>query len=38
MSDLWTKDKEIEFFTEAKKFATPEQLFYVGDDSRYYTY
>lgn len=38
MSGLWTKDKEIEFFTEAQKFATPEQLFYVGDDSRYYAY
>lgn len=38
MPNLWTKDKEIEFFTEAQKFATPEQLFYVGDDSRYYAY
>jgi len=36
--DLWTKDKEIEFFTESKKFATSEQLFYVGDDLRYYAY
>ena len=38
MPDLWTKDKEIEFFNEARKFATPEQLFYLGDDSRYYSY
>ncbi len=38
MPDLWTKDKEIEFFTESQKFATPEQLFYWGDDSRYYAY
>jgi hypothetical protein len=38
MPDLWTKDKEIEFFTEAQKFANPEQLFYVADDSRYYAY
>lgn len=38
MPDLWTKDKEIEFFTESQKFATNEQLFYVGDDSRYYAY
>lgn len=38
MPDLWTKDKEIEFFTESKKFATSEQLFYVGDDLRYYAY
>ena len=38
MPDLWTKDKEIEFFTESKKFATSKQLFYVGDDLRYYAY
>jgi len=38
MPDLWTKNKEIEFFTESQKFATPEQLFCLGDDSRYYAY
>jgi len=38
MIDLWTKNKEIEFFTESQKFATLEQLFYIGDDSRYYAY
>jgi len=29
MPVLWTKEKEIEFFNEARKFATPEQLFYL---------
>lgn len=38
MSVLWDKNKEIEFFRESSKFATPEQLFYLGDDSRYYAY
>lgn len=38
MPQLWSKDKEIEFFTEAQKFASPEQLFYIGDDNRYYAY
>ena len=38
MPELWTKNKEIEFFKKACKFATPEQLFYLGDDSRYYAY
>jgi len=38
MPDLWNKHKEIEFFTESQKLATPEQLFYVGDDFRYYAY
>jgi hypothetical protein len=38
MSDLWTKEKEIEFFNDARKFASSEQLFYFGDDSRYYAY
>jgi hypothetical protein len=38
MTDFWTKNKEFEFFTESQKYATAEQLFYVGDDSRYYAY
>jgi len=38
MLDLWTKEKEIEFFYNSRKFASPEQLFYFGDDSRYYAY
>ena len=38
MPDLWTKEKEIQFFNDARKFASPEQLFYFGDDSRYYAY
>lgn len=38
MMQLWTKQKEIEFFNEAKKFAAPEQLFYLSDKSHYYAY
>ena len=38
MTGLWTKEKEIQFFQESRNFATPEQLFYFGDDSRYYAY
>ena len=38
MKDLWNKEKEIEFFTQSRKFATPEQLFYVSDDKRYFAY
>jgi len=38
MPELWTKDKEIKFFSESQSFSTPEQLFYLGDDSRYYAY
>jgi len=39
MEGLWTKQKEIEFFTESlKNFAEPEQLFYVADDGYYYAY
>lgn len=38
MPEFWTKQKENEFFNKARKFATPEQLFYFGDDSRYYAY
>ncbi|MEA3224137.1 MAG: hypothetical protein U9P49_13375 [Thermodesulfobacteriota bacterium] len=38
MPELWTKEKEFEFFNKSRKFASPEQLFYLGDDSRYYAY
>jgi len=38
MKELWGKEREIEFFTEARKFAAPEQLFYLSDDNRYYAY
>ena len=38
MLDLWTKEKEIEFFNDARKFASSEQLFYFGSDFRYYAY
>jgi hypothetical protein len=38
MIQLWTKEKEIEFFTESRKFATPEQLFYVSRDKKYFAY
>lgn len=38
MPELWTKEKEIEFFKKSRNFATPEQLFYVSDDNRYFAY
>jgi len=36
MPELWTKEKEIQFFKEARNL--PEQLFYMADDTRYYAY
>lgn len=38
MKELWSKEPEIKFFTEARKFAAPEQLFYLSDDNKYYAY
>jgi len=39
MPELWTKEKEIEFFKQSlENFAEPEQLFYVSDDGKYYAY
>jgi len=38
MKELWSKEQEIKFFTEARKFAAPEQLFYLSDAKRYYAY
>ncbi|NQT32021.1 MAG: hypothetical protein HQ588_06770 [Deltaproteobacteria bacterium] len=38
MKELWSKEQEIRFFTEFRKSAAPEQLFYLSDDNRYYAY
>jgi len=38
MKELWGREQEIRFFTAARKFAVPEQLFYLSDDNRYYAY
>ncbi len=38
MPTLWNKNQEINFFTEAREFASPEQLFYQSDDGHYYAY
>ncbi|WP_456325229.1 hypothetical protein [Desulfonauticus submarinus] len=39
MSELWTKEKEIEFFKQSlENFAEPEQLFYISDEGKYYAY
>ena len=38
MSELWSKNTEIDFFTSSRKFATPEQLFYISNNNKYYAY
>ena len=39
MTTLWSKAEETKFFTDAMaRFASREQLFYFGDDNRYYAY
>jgi hypothetical protein len=38
MERLWNKEVEQRFFTEASRFATPEQLFYVTDAGKYVAY
>lgn len=38
MVNLWTKNTEIEFFKQTKKFATPEQLFYNTPEGKYLAY
>lgn len=35
---LWNKEVERDFFVQSFKFATPEQLFYVTDNSGYLAY
>ena len=36
--EMWNKKTEIEFFTQARGFATPDQLFYKTPDGKYYVY
>ena len=38
MQSLWSKDKEVEFFTETLKSSSAGQLFYNGEGDRYYAY
>lgn len=38
MNNLWNKEVEKRFFNEAIKFCSPEQLFYVTNDSKYLSY
>lgn len=38
MEKLWNKEVEQRFFSEAQKFATTEQLFYVSDAGKYLAY
>ncbi len=39
MPELWTKDKEIDFFKQSlENFAEPEQLFYISGGGKYYAY
>jgi len=35
---MWDKNTEIEFFTKAREFASPEQLFYKDNMGRYLAY
>lgn len=38
MEKLWGKEVEQQFFNEATRFATPEQLFYVTDSGKHLAY
>ena len=38
MKTLWTKENEYDFFIKSLNFATPEQLFYVTSDKKFYAY
>jgi hypothetical protein len=38
MITLWNKNQEKEFFIKSLEFATPEQLFYLTKDKKYYAY
>ncbi len=38
MSTLWSQDQEREFFVKSLELATPEQLFYITKDKKFYAY
>ena len=38
MPYLWSKDLEVKFFMETLQSSSARQLFYLGDDNRYYAY
>ncbi len=38
MITLWNKNQEKDFFIESLDIATPEQLFYILNDNRFYAY
>lgn len=38
MITLWNKSQERDFFVKSLEFATPEQLFYLAKDKKYYAY
>ena len=38
MRTLWNKEREIDFFKNSRKIATPAQLFYLSDDKKYLAY
>jgi len=38
MSILWNKNQEKDFFAKSLEFATPEQLFYITKDKKFYAY
>lgn len=38
MKMLWKKEDEYDFFIKSLNFATPEQLFYVTSDKKFYAY
>ncbi|NMG83804.1 MAG: hypothetical protein GIS02_06340 [Methanosarcinales archaeon] len=37
-NNLWSKDKETDFFTKSLEIATPEKLFYTTRDGKHYAY
>ena len=38
MFELWSKEKEKDFFAKSLEFASPEQLFYLTSDKKFYAY
>ncbi len=36
--ELWQKQNEIDFFKKSIDFATPEQLFYITEENKFYAY
>lgn len=38
INNMWSQNTELLFFKSCENFASPEQLFYITDENKYFAY